>query len=310
MLSDLTNFKSYFNNLSNLENFQNENTQAKSSAFAQTPASPKEEKNVKKLFTPILMPYDFQSNDPIGDLFKGVKLDGTVSVASPKKASRSKVDSEVSLITECPPGSKPVGEINVNSTYLKCKPDGTPVKPEPKHKFLSEKNSCAFRSKYNNPSSAAANLMPKPSNDGTESATDSDQMVSKSANASRVLSEAMSKSIAKSVRSEKSKKSEKSKNKIEGKSSNKVRELSAIKSVSGSGSELEVSDSGLSSSSGDITSSSGDITSSGSKSSSVRSSSNISSTSSKKVKRSDVKSYKQAVEKAAKEKYGNTTTDN
>lgn len=305
MLSDLTNFKSYFNNLSNLENFQNENTQAKSSAFAQTPASPKEEKNVKKLFTPILMPYDFQSNDPIGDLFKGVKLDGTVSVASPRKASRSKVDSEVSLITECPPGSKPVGEINVNSTYLKCKPDGTPVKPEPKHKFLSEKNSCAFRSKYNNPSSAAANLMPKPSNDGTESATDSDQMVSRSANASRVLSEAMSKSIAKSVRSEKS---EKSKNKMEGKSSNKVRELSAIKSVSGSGSEPEVSDSGLSSSSGDITSSSGDITSSGS--SSAKSSSNISSTSSKKVKRSDVKSYKQAVEKASKEKYGNTTTDN
>jgi len=308
MLSDLTNFKSYFNNLSNLENFQNENTQAKSSAFAQTPTAPKEEKNVKKLFTPILMPYDFQSNDPIGDLFKGVKLDGTVSVVSPKKASRSKTDSEVSLITECPPGSKPVGEINVNSTYLKCKPDGTPVKPEPKHKFLSEKNSCAFRSKYNNPSSAAANLMPKPSNDGTESATDSDQMVSRSANASRVLSEAMSKSIAKSVRSEKS---EKSKNRMEGKSLNKARELSAIKSVSGS--EPLVSDSGLSSSSDAMSS----VSSSGSKSSSVGSSSsgaisssNISSTSSKKVKKSDIKSYKQAVEKAAKEKFGNTTTDN
>jgi hypothetical protein len=302
MLSDLTNFKSYFNNLSNLENFQNENTQAKSSAFAQTPASPKEEQNVKKLFTPVLMPYDFQSHDPIGDLFKDVKLDG--NIASPKKASRSKIDSEVSLITECPPGSKPVGEINVNSTYLKCKPDGTPVKPEPKHRFLSEQNSCAFRSKYNNPSSAAANLMPKPANDGTESATDSDQMVTKSANASRVLSEAMSKSIAKSVRSEKSKKSGKGKNKMEGRSLNKTRELSAIKSVSisGSGSDVDVSDSGLSSSS--------EASSSVSSSSETGSSSNISSTSSKKVKRSDVKSYKQAVEKAAKQKYGNTTTDN
>lgn len=304
MLSDLTNFKSFFNNLSNLENFQNENTQVKSSAFQQTPASPKEEKNVKNLFTPVLMPYDFQSNDPIGDLFNNVKLDGTVP-SSNKKASRSKVDSEVSLITECPPGYKPSGDVNVNSTYLKCKPDGTPIKPEANNTFLAQQNSCVYKSKYNNPSSASANLMPKPSNDGTESSTDSDQMVSRSANASRVLSEAMSKSILKSARSKKSEKSEKNKKQVGGKSLNKVRELSAIKSVSISGSDLDVSDSGLSSSSDDMSSSAS--SSSNAKSSSSEA---LSSTSSKKVKKSDVKSYKHAVEKASKQKYGNTTTDN
>ena len=183
MLQNLTNFKSLFNNLNNLENFQDNNIKIDSPKY-----SP--EKTEKKLFTPILMPYDFESNDPIGDLFKAVSLDG--NVISSKKQSKSKIDSEASLITECPPGYKSVGDINVNSTYLNCKADGSAIKSDPKHKFLSEKNSCVFKAKFQTPNSAVAStLMPRPSNDKTETETSTPEkeMVTKSGSCTRVFSE-------------------------------------------------------------------------------------------------------------------------
>jgi len=163
-----------------VENFENEH-------FSVNTFTPEKKNDEKRLFTPILMPYDFESHDPIGDLFKKVDLDGTV--VSGKKSNLNKIDSEAaSLITECPPGTKPDGSINVNSTYLSCKPDGTPMKPEADHKFLAEKNACVFKSKYKSPNSAVAStLMPKASNIRTE--TDEQDMVTRSGTGSRVFSD-------------------------------------------------------------------------------------------------------------------------
>ena len=140
MLSNLTTFKSLFNNMNNMENFENEH-------FSVNTFTPEKKTTEKRLFTPVLMPYDFESNDPIGDLFKKVTLDGTV--VSGKKSNLNKKDSDAeSLITECPPGTKPDGPITVGSNFLTCKPDGTPMKPEADRKFLAEKNACVFKSKY------------------------------------------------------------------------------------------------------------------------------------------------------------------
>jgi len=163
-----------------VENFENEH-------FSVNTFTPEKKNDEKRLFTPILMPYDFESHDPIGDLFKKVDLDGTV--VSGKKSNFNKIDSEAaSLITECPPGTKPDGSINVNSTYLSCKPDGTPMKPEVDHKFLAEKNACVFKSKYKSPNSAVAStLMPRASNIRTE--TDEQDMVTRSGTGSRVFSD-------------------------------------------------------------------------------------------------------------------------
>ena len=160
MLSNLTTFKSLFNNMNNMENFENEH-------FSVNTFTPEKKTNEKRLFTPVLMPYDFESNDPIGDLFKRVTLDGTV--VSGKKSNLNKKDSDAdSLITECPPGTKPDAPITVGSNFLTCKPDGTPMKPEADHKFLAEKNACVFKSKYKSPNSAVAStLMPKASNNRT-----------------------------------------------------------------------------------------------------------------------------------------------
>jgi hypothetical protein len=302
MLQNLTNFKSLFNNLNNLENFQDNNVKIDSPKY-----SP--EKPEKKLFTPILMPYDFESNDPIGDLFKGVSLDG--NVRSPKKQSKSKTESEVSLITECPPGYKAVGDINVNSTYLNCRADGSAIKSEPKHRFLSEKNSCVFKAKFQTPNSAVAStLMPKPSNDKTETETSTPEkeMVTKSGSGTRVFSDidrqvtasnrqaSENKSVKKISKSE-SVKSKTSDKKMVTKSAKADKVLSTVisKSISNSASPSSmVSSSPVLSST--ISSSIG--------------SSSLGSTSTKKEsksKKNDVNSYKTAVAKAAKEKY--TTTE-
>jgi hypothetical protein len=332
MLTNLTNFKSLFNNLNSLENFESEIGKAQANTF-----TPIKEQNEKKLFTPILMPYDFESNNPIGDLFKGVNLDGTV--ISPKRVSSkiSKIDSEAaSLITECPPGSKPVGDINVNSKFLTCKPDGTPVKPEPEHKFLSEKNSCVFKSKYKSPNSAVVStLMPKALNAGTETATEDGDMVTRSGTGSRVLSDLKVKNYRISEKFQVSEKDmvtrsgtgtdvfsdlDKKKSRVIQpvipKSFKLKEEDEKMVTRSGSGSEVLsniMSDSGLSTSSLSSSAASSSAKSSSAKSSSVKldsSGSSSSASSSKKKTKSDVKSYKQAVQKAAKEKYTLTTSDN
>jgi hypothetical protein len=294
MLQNLTNFKSLFNNLNNLENFQDNNNKIESPKY-----SP--EQTEKKLFTPILMPYDFESNDPIGDLFRGVSLDG--NVMSSKKQSKSKIDSEASLITECPPGYKSVGDINVNSTYLNCKPDGSAVKSEPQHRFLSEKNSCVFKSKFQSPNSAvASNLMPKPSNDKTETETSTpeQEMVTKSGSGTRVFSEidrhvsASQSQVSKKISKSESVKSKTSDKKMISKSAKADNALSTIMSNSATPSSIASSS----------------VMSSSSLSSSSIPSSSLGSTSSKKVsksKKNDVNSYKTAVQKASKEKY--TTTE-
>jgi hypothetical protein len=337
MLQNLTNFKSLFNNLNGLENFQTDNQANSPKQFIN------EEQDEKKSFTLPLRPYDFESNDPIGDLFRRVDLDG--SVKSPKKASRSKVDSEASLITECPPGSKPVGEINVNSTYLRCKPDGTPVRPEPEHKFLSEKNSCVFKAKYKSPNSAVAStLMPKASNVRTETETEKEDIVTRSANGSRVMSDLKGKNRYVAEKFQVSERemvtrsasgsdvfSELNKHTYSGKQSKMPKSFKLSKEdermVTRSGTGTDVlseimSDSGLSTSplsssaalnadkvatsKSESASSSASSTSSAPASSASASSSLVSSA--KKVDVSDVKSYKQAVQKAAKQKY--ETSDN
>jgi len=279
MLKNLTNFKSLFNNLNGLENFETENVQLNTYNT--------KEPTEQKLFTPILMPYNFQSNDPIGDLFKTVNLDGTIippERISPKGRSNI-IDSEASLITECPPGSKPVGEINVNSTYLKCKPDGSKMPIQTDRKFLSEKNSCVFKSKYS--SAATSTLMPK-SNNNIKSETDDKDMITRSANGSKVLTNVvpMNKSDISEVKSQKSvsasvRSSAKDK-KMVNRSAKSKNALTTI-----------MSDSGLSSSSlfsSDGSSSVGSI---------------LSSTSSKQSKSSD-NSYKEAVKRAAGETFSVT----
>jgi hypothetical protein len=286
MLTNLTNFKSLFNNLNGLENFETENKQLNT----YNPTAPTEQ----KLFTPILMPYDFESNDPIGDLFKKVNLDGNVispKSESPKKRSNI-IDSEASLITECPPGSKPVGEINVNSTYLNCKPDGLKMPIQSDRKFLSEKNSCVFKSKFSSANSTiASTLMPK-SNNNIKSETDDKDMITRSANGSKVLTNVvpMNKSDISETKSQKSisiSANVKSNTKDKKMISRSAKSKNALTTI--------MSDSGLSSSSlfsSEGSSSDGSI---------------LSSTSSKKSKSSD-NSYKDAVKRAARETF--TVTEN
>jgi hypothetical protein len=241
------------------------------------------------------MPYNFQSNDPIGDLFKTVNLDGTVispvrastKNLSPKERSNI-IDSEASLITECPPGSKPVGEINVNSTYLNCKPDGSKMPIQLDRKFLSEKNSCVFKSKGS--SAATSTLMPKSINNNIKSETDDKDMITRSSNGSKVLTNVvpMNKSDISETKSQKS--ISLSSSVI---SNTKDKKMVTRSAKSKNALTTIMSDSGLSSSSlfsSDGSSSGGSI---------------LSSTSSKKSKSSD-NSYKEAVKRAAGETFSIT----